>query len=81
MYTEYLAENYVPSFTEANLLIINAAIATGATQVQYGDKMVTYRSLSDLLRLRSLMINEIVGGNRVSFGNRTVGSYFSTKTV
>jgi hypothetical protein len=80
MYT-YTAENFVPSFTEANLAIINAAIATGATQVQYGDKMVTYRSLSDLLRLRTLMINEITGGNRVSFGNRTVGIFHSTKTV
>lgn len=71
-------EQYTPAFTEENLAVITQAIATGATQVQYGDKMVTYRSLSDLLRLRRLMQDEINGGN-TSFGRRTVAQYYPGK--
>ena len=34
---------------------LNSAIALGATSVQYSDKQVTYRSISDMLRVKSLM--------------------------
>lgn len=34
---------------------LNSAIAIGATEVQYSDKKVTYRSVSDMLRIKGLM--------------------------
>jgi hypothetical protein len=79
--TYFTAANYTPSFTQENLDTLNAAIVTGATQVQYGDKMVTYRSLNDLMRLRGLIVAELSGGSTVSFGRRTVGVFHSTKTI
>ena len=35
------------------------AIAQGALIVKYGDKEVTYRSLSDMLKLKKLMQDEL----------------------
>ncbi len=35
------------------------AIAQGALSVEYGDKKVTYRSLSDMLKLKSIMEGEL----------------------
>jgi len=35
------------------------AIAQGALVVKYGDKEVTYRSLSDMLKLKKLMEDEL----------------------
>jgi hypothetical protein len=71
-------DTFTPAFTAENLATITAAIASGATQVQYGDKMVTYRSLKDLMELRQIMQDEINGGN-VCFGRRTVAKYYPSK--
>lgn len=43
------------SFTQAQLDALEEAIALGALKVQYKDKMVEYRSLTDMLRVRDLM--------------------------
>lgn len=40
------------AWTENDLTILEKAIATGATSVQYADKTVDYRSLSDMMELR-----------------------------
>ena len=47
-----------------------SAIAQGALTVKYADKEVTYRSLSDMLRIKQLMetdlgINSAANGRRV----------------
>jgi len=51
------------SFTQDQLNAIEEAIASGTLEVQYADKKVTYRSLTDLLRTRELIKNSISKGN------------------
>jgi collagenase-like PrtC family protease len=43
------------SWTAQNLADLEAAIASGATSVRFGDRVVTYRSQSEMLELRSRM--------------------------
>lgn len=51
-------------FTREQLGILEAAIAQGALDVNYGDKRVTYRSLNEMLRTRDLMKKELgLSGN------------------
>lgn len=38
---------------------LTAAIAQGVTEVTYGDKKVTYRSLTEMLRTKALMESEL----------------------
>ena len=47
------------AYTQDQLTAITDAIALGATTVKYGDKEVTYRSLSDMLRLVDVMKTEL----------------------
>lgn len=46
-------------FTQSDLDALNAAIAQGAEEVQYRDKKVKYRSLSDMIRLREMMMRDL----------------------
>lgn len=39
--------------------ILTEAIASGAMTVKYADKEVTYRSLTDMLRVQNLMKDEL----------------------
>lgn len=43
------------AFTQKNLDALEAAIALGASEVQYTDRKVRYRDLSEMLRLRNTM--------------------------
>lgn len=43
------------AWTQAQLDTIEAAIAQGATSVEYDGKKVEYRSLTDMMRVRDLM--------------------------
>jgi hypothetical protein len=54
-------------FTREQLDILEAAIAQGALDVNYGDKRVTYRSLNEMMRTRDLMKKELgLSGNSTS---------------
>lgn len=53
---------------------LSAAIATGALIVEYGDKKVTYRSLSDMLRIQQAMAAQLYP-NQNNNNGRTVVSY------
>lgn len=46
-------------FTIEMFNTLTAAIATGTYSVQYGNKMVTYKSLDEMLRIRGLMAAEL----------------------
>lgn len=46
-------------FTQDQLDLLNAAIAEGVLTVKYADKEVTYRSLTDMMRIRDLMKSEL----------------------
>lgn len=47
------------AYTQDQLTALTEAIALGANTVKYGDKEVTYRSLSDMLRLVDVMKTEL----------------------
>lgn len=60
------------NYTTEMLAALDAAIATGALTVKYGDKTVTYRSLDEMLRIRKLMQIEL--GIMENTNGRTYGS-------
>lgn len=47
------------SYTLEQLTALENAIAQGATEVQYADKRVTYRSLDEMNRIRQQMREEL----------------------
>lgn len=47
------------AYTLIQYQVISDAIATGALTVHYGDKTVTYRSLDDMIRIQTIMKNEL----------------------
>ncbi|MCO5238857.1 MAG: hypothetical protein M9904_02270 [Chitinophagaceae bacterium] len=57
-----------PSFTNDQLVALEAAIAQGALVVEYADKRVEYRSLNEMLKIRDLMREalcpDVGNGNR-----------------
>lgn len=59
------------TYTESQLNTLNAAIAQGALSVQYGDKLVTYRSLKEMYQIREDMRRELgLLGNNANPGRR-----------
>lgn len=47
------------TWTADQLAALEESIALGATTVQYTDRTVTYRSLSDMMKLRDLMRRDL----------------------
>jgi hypothetical protein len=65
------------SWQQSDLDAIDEAIATGAREVQYADKKVTYNSLSDLLRAKGLIETALAG--RPAGSQRVVGVYYKNQ--
>ncbi len=65
------------AFTQSDLDAIEAAIASGATSVQFSDRLVVYRSISDLLKARATVIAELNVSTRprhsLGYGNKGFG--------
>jgi hypothetical protein len=55
----------VPEFTYADLLTIDAAIKSGASEVRFQDRTVRYRSTADMLIARNLIWNYLNPGKVV----------------
>ena len=51
-------------WTEADITKLKKAIATGAQSVNYKDRSVTYRSLSEMKQTLNDMIKEVRGTSR-----------------
>jgi len=47
------------AFSQTQLDALDDAIAQGALVVRFGDRSITYQSLSDMLRLRDTMRGEL----------------------
>lgn len=47
------------AWTLDNLTALEDAIAQGVTQVMYGNKLVIYRSLDEMMKLRQTMRQEL----------------------
>ena len=52
------------AFTQSDLDAIESAIASGATSVQFSDRLVVYRGVSDLLKARATVIAELTAATR-----------------
>lgn len=48
------------AFTQLDIDALDRAIASGELTVRHGDRLVTYRSVDELLRARSAIAAEIV---------------------
>ena len=47
------------AYTQAQLDALDEAIVSGELTVKYQDKLITYRSLEELLRIRRLIAGEL----------------------
>lgn len=61
------------AFTQPQLDALKDAIAQGALTVKYADKEVTYRGLSEMMRIKAIMENEINAGAAKPSRNIKVG--------
>lgn len=62
------------NFTQTQVQSLRAAIAEGALEVQYENKRIKYRSLSEMLQLLRLMESDL--GISQSGGTFVVESHF-----
>lgn len=51
-----------PAFTDADLAAVRRAIAKGERSVQFADRMVTYRSIDELLKAEARMTQSLTTG-------------------
>lgn len=54
---------------------LKAAIAGGELSVRHGDRSITYRSIDDMLRIRSLMEAELFPETSGTNGGRRLTSF------
>lgn len=64
------------SYTASDLTAIEAAIKSGALSVKHGDKMVTYRSLAEMERVRDMIARSLASPTRkrITFASHSRGS-------
>lgn len=53
--------------TQTQLDAIDAAIATGMTEVRIGDKVVKYQTTADLLNAREVIARQLRGGGSLRY--------------
>ena len=58
------------AWTQTDLDKLNEAIGQGVTTVTYRDRTVSYRSLDEMLRLRTMMAGEIASATSTSTEER-----------
>lgn len=58
------------AYTLAQYQILSSAIATGALEVNYGDKKVVYRSLNEMIRIQVMMKNELFPSQNTNNGRK-----------
>jgi hypothetical protein len=69
--------NNLMAFTNEQLVALDSAISQGVLKVKYSDKEVTFRSLSDMLKLRDMMLRELGQGSstrKFAVFNKGLGS-------
>lgn len=64
-------------FTTSDLANAKAALASGATEVQIGDRLVKYRSQKDLLALISMITEQLDGTDTSTESPNVVNPTFS----
>lgn len=64
--------NVTSSWTPAQLVALEAAIAKGVRVVMYGDQRVEYQSVDAMIRVRDLMRSEIANAGVVGSQSRVI---------
>ena len=62
------------AWTESDIEVIERAIASGTLSVQYADRSVTYRSVTDLLKARNAM-RAVINGSSAGTTSCTYASF------
>lgn len=68
------------SFTQANLDLLEQAIASGVTEVSYDGQVTKYRSLNQMIQIRDMMRSELglpASSTSASANTRRSEPYFS----
>lgn len=65
------------SYTQQDLDALNSAIASGHLRVEYDGKKVEFRSLSDLIRIRDMVAEDLSPSNSSSASQRQFYPTFS----
>lgn len=60
------------AYTQADIIALDKAIASGALRVKHADRDVTYRSLDEMLRTRDLIAQQIAPEDNGGIGWQTV---------
>ncbi len=60
------------AFTHTQLDTLEAAIAGGTLTVKFADRLVTYQTLNDMVKLRNLMRQELGLSSAAGLGGRIV---------
>jgi hypothetical protein len=58
------------AYTMTQYQIISDAIVSGALEVQYGDKKVRYRDLNEMIRIQTMMKNELFPSQNSNNGRK-----------
>lgn len=64
------------SWTQTQLDALERAMANGTTRVQYADRVVNYRDLPDMIKLRDMIRSELgltVAGRTHAYGSFSKG--------
>lgn len=73
-----MAVNNQTAFTHENLLALEQAIVEGVKTVKYSDKEVEYRSISEMMQIRTLMRKELClnksSAKKGLFGGRRINA-------
>jgi hypothetical protein len=61
-------------FTQEQYTALCAAIAQGVLKVEYGDKKIEYRSLNEMMRIKTQMENALgIGKRRTKYAQHSKG--------
>jgi len=61
------------AYTQSDLDASERAIARGESTVQFGDRMVVYRSMTDLLRAKNEIVAALSARTKTSIGTGSKG--------
>ena len=64
------------AFSQTDLDAVNKAIASGALTVEYGDKRITYRSMDDLLKAKSVISEELAAASGSASSDACFGVFY-----
>lgn len=56
------------AYTQSDLTAIERAIASGTTTVQFQDRMVVYRSMSELMKTKAEIVASLTARKRMTLG-------------